>query len=660
MQYTDRADIIATARRLKVCVLVPTYNNGGTLRGILQRLMEYSEDIIVVNDGCSDNSADILNDFADRITVVTHVVNRGKGEALKSGFRKAMAMGYEYAVTIDSDGQHYPEDLPKFYAHIAANPGALIVGERNLTNVDINAKSSFANKFSNFWFTVQTGYNLKDTQTGYRAYPLDRLYGLDIMTARYEAELQLLVLAAWHGVRILSMPIQVYYPPQSERVSHFRPGLDFTRISILNTVLCCGALVYGLPVRCWDAVSNRKILNREFRFFTHTRGQRQDTSYTFGRIGRSLYALSAFATFAIGLTPLSELSLRLGRNAEHKRLQLHRRLMRASKFVIHRLPGAKSVVENTTGEDFSRPAVIVCNHQSHLDLPLLMSLHPKLVFLTNDRVWHNPWYGRIIRHAEYMPVSLGVDEMTSRLRSLVERGYSIVIFPEGTRSEDCRIRRFHQGGFLLAQQLGLDILPMVIHGAGHYWPKHERYVRKGTLSLRILPRVSQSQLEDMPLRKQASMLRALITDSYRNMAAKRESFAYHTPVVAYKYAYRGWDIVDRCKRTLRASESLPEWLRCADTSRNTVILNSGIGTFALLYALTNPSAEVYALESDIRLHNVAATTPGLPPNLHFIHSVWQSGREAYVRDAERVIHLNSTTPEPATPDARHIFLTLKS
>ena len=117
------------------------------------------------------------------------------------------------------------EDIPSFVRTIVENPGALIIGERDLSNADINGKSSFANKFSNFWFHLQTGRRLKDTQTGFRAYPLRKLHGMSLLTSRYEAELELLVFASWHGTKIIPIPIAVYYPPQSERVSHFRPAL---------------------------------------------------------------------------------------------------------------------------------------------------------------------------------------------------------------------------------------------------------------------------------------------------------------------------------------------------------------------------------------------------------------------------------------------------
>ena len=251
------SDAIATRdkmRQMKVCVLMPTYNNGGTLRDVVERVLAYCNDVIVVNDGCTDNSAEILVSFADRVTVVDYGRNRGKGYALKQGLKKAKAMGFDYAITIDSDGQHFPEDIPLFVEALEQHPGALIVGSRNLKQENMPGKNTFANKFSNFWFRLQTWIDLPDTQTGYRLYPLKRLPR--IFSARYEAELSLLVFSAWRGTDLVPIKVNVYYP--EDRVTHFRPFWDFFRISVLNTVLCLVALVYGWPLRLIHKLFGRK------------------------------------------------------------------------------------------------------------------------------------------------------------------------------------------------------------------------------------------------------------------------------------------------------------------------------------------------------------------------------------------------------------------
>ena len=231
-----------------ICAIIPTYNNAGTLADVIERTAHYIRDIIVVVDGSTDNTRDVLQAITIPITVVDIPQNKGKGYALKTGFHKAIKLGFTHALTIDSDGQHYPEDIPSLLEVSRQQPLCYVVGTRNIQAENMPGKSTFANKFSNFWFTVQTGVHLPDTQTGMRIYPLQRLHGLSFLTSRYEAELELLVFAAWAGEKLVPVDIRVYYPNPEERVSHFRPAYDFTRISILNTILCFGALLVGLPL----------------------------------------------------------------------------------------------------------------------------------------------------------------------------------------------------------------------------------------------------------------------------------------------------------------------------------------------------------------------------------------------------------------------------
>ena len=236
---------------MNFCTLIPTYNNGKTLVNIIERTLAVCSDIVVVNDGSTDNTSDVLGGFSENknITVVSYPKNKGKGYALRTGLQKARELGFDYAVTVDSDGQHFPEDIPLLLeaAENANESRILVVGSRNLKAEGMPEKNTFANNFSNFWFKVQTLRKLPDTQTGFRLYSLHSLPNLKILTRRYETELELLVFSAWRNVKIIPTQVRVYYPPQGERVSHFRPFADFTRISILNTFLCFAALLYGYP-----------------------------------------------------------------------------------------------------------------------------------------------------------------------------------------------------------------------------------------------------------------------------------------------------------------------------------------------------------------------------------------------------------------------------
>jgi len=239
---------------MKACVVIPVYNSEKLIADVLKSVMQHAEHLIVVNDGSTDGTLDAIRHCGldtqssnKSITLVSYIKNRGKGYALQQGFRRAAELGFTHVIAMDADGQHLATDIATLTQAAEKNPDALIVGARKFDNPNMPQGNRFANCFSNFWFTVQTCKRLPDTQTGFRVYPLRRVAKMRLFTSRYEAELEILVRSAWRNIPIISQPISVYYPPQSERLSHFRGGKDFFRISVLNTVLCVLAVIYGYP-----------------------------------------------------------------------------------------------------------------------------------------------------------------------------------------------------------------------------------------------------------------------------------------------------------------------------------------------------------------------------------------------------------------------------
>jgi glycosyltransferase involved in cell wall biosynthesis len=179
--------------------------------------------------------------------VISYPHNRGKGYALRQGLARAHALGYQHAISIDSDGQHFADDLPGFLEALERHAGAVVIGQRNMDQENVPGKSNFGRNFSNFWFAFETGVRLNDTQSGYRLYPVGKLQQMTFFTSKFEFEIEVLVRAAWAGIDIVEIPVKVFYSEKGKRVSHFRPVRDFTRISILNTVLVTIALLYIKP-----------------------------------------------------------------------------------------------------------------------------------------------------------------------------------------------------------------------------------------------------------------------------------------------------------------------------------------------------------------------------------------------------------------------------
>lgn len=243
------------------CVIIPTYNNENTLKRVIDGVLEYiiPQEIIIVNDGSTDRTPEILKAYPE-ITQIHFPKNQGKGLGLRKGFKKALEMGFSHAITIDSDGQHFPDDIPLLMSASKQAPETLLIGSRNMQQEGVPAKSSFGNKFSNFWFWFETGKKLDDTQSGFRLYPIS-IMPKKWLTKKFEFEIECIVRSAWKGIPVVNIPIQIKYD-ESERVSHFRPFKDFTRISILNTVLVAITILYIIP-RSFFRLFKKKSL-REF------------------------------------------------------------------------------------------------------------------------------------------------------------------------------------------------------------------------------------------------------------------------------------------------------------------------------------------------------------------------------------------------------------
>ena len=255
-EKTTKENCAKKLNDLKCCVIIPTYNNAKKLNQVIEDCKEYTtlhfgksrqvSHLMVVNDGSTDNTSTILEKHPF-IMQLSYVHNEGKGIAMRRGFKHALEQGYDYAITLDSDGQHYAKDLPAFVDALAENPNAILIGSRNMSQENVPSKSSFGNKFSSFWLWVETGIKLSDTQSGYRLYPIRAIQNIRFITGRYEFEVEVLARAGWEGIDLMCIPIDVYYPPAEERITHFRPVRDFFRISMLNTLLCFWAFFWFRP-----------------------------------------------------------------------------------------------------------------------------------------------------------------------------------------------------------------------------------------------------------------------------------------------------------------------------------------------------------------------------------------------------------------------------
>jgi len=212
------------------CIVVPTYNNQLTIGDVIKDILQLTPELLVVNDGSTDGTDNILSAMPG-IMVITHERNSGKGAALLSGFRFAARSGYDYAITMDGDGQHLTADLPKFLKEMKKHPETLIIGQRNLAGGGRRLKSRVLRAHSNFWVWILTQQWVGDSQCGFRAYPLASILDLSLKKQKYDFEIEVLVKALWTGIPVQEVPIAVNYFAGSR--SHFRPFQDFMLVSAL-------------------------------------------------------------------------------------------------------------------------------------------------------------------------------------------------------------------------------------------------------------------------------------------------------------------------------------------------------------------------------------------------------------------------------------------
>ena len=245
----DKTSISSKLQNLRCCVLIPTYNNYKTLKRVLNGVLEYTDAVIVVNDGSTDSTLSILENYS-QIEKIHLKHNKGKGNALKVGIKHAINLGYDFAITLDSDGQHFPSDIPVFIEHLESVPNKdiLIIGDRNMNEADVFAQSAKGNRVSTYWVKAVTGLDLSDSQSGFRLYPIKAMKELRFFkwTRKFEFEVEAIVKSHWKGIEIGHVPIKVLYD-QSERVSHFRPFMDIARIVVLIIWFLLVKLFYIIP-----------------------------------------------------------------------------------------------------------------------------------------------------------------------------------------------------------------------------------------------------------------------------------------------------------------------------------------------------------------------------------------------------------------------------
>ena len=238
---TPPADKSEIHNCMKVMIVIPVYNHGATLRGVVEKALQVHDTVMVVDDGSTDGGGETIFDL--NVHMVRHSRNFGKGAAILSAAREAEKLGMTHMVTLDADGQHDPNDFHLFVSAMNQYPRAIVVGKRNFETGYVPSGSRIGRRISNFWLWVETGRLLGVTKSGYRGYPVRVLNALKLRERHYAFENEVLAKGVWAGVELLEVDVSTFYPVDETRVSHFHLFRDNVRLSMLNARLTFRAII---------------------------------------------------------------------------------------------------------------------------------------------------------------------------------------------------------------------------------------------------------------------------------------------------------------------------------------------------------------------------------------------------------------------------------
>jgi uncharacterized protein len=275
-----------------------------------------------------------------------------------------------------------------------------------------------------------------------------------------------------------------------------------------------------------------------FNILIKNRVQKKLFPWTFTSFHKSSFAFSLFLSCSILFVAVGRVFVRL-RVKENGKLIYHNLLAKSCWFLMYVMVNVKKKIINPLKEDLSKPAIIICNHQSSLDIVPLIMLHPKILMFTNNKKWNAPFFGPVIRMADYFPAEQ-VDQNLDKIADRIKHGYSIVIFPEGTRSEDGVVGRFHKGAFFLAEKLGVDILPIMIHGTNYTLTKKDALLKDGQVTLKYLPRIKPGDTQfGNGYAERAKFIGRYFRKEFENLKNEIEQPAYFREKLIYNYLYKG-------------------------------------------------------------------------------------------------------------------------
>lgn len=271
--------------------------------------------------------------------------------------------------------------------------------------------------------------------------------------------------------------------------------------------------------------------------------------------------------------------------------------------------------------DFSKPCVFVSNHQSVIDILSMSMLSPKMLLLTNKWVWNSPLFGYVVRLAGYYPIFEGADPGIELLKAKIEAGYSIAVFPEGTRSKDGKIGRFHKGAFYLAQQLELDIVPVILHGTGKSIAKGSFTMRDATMTIKVLKRIRfNDPVYGLTYQQKTKAIHQLFKEQYSLLEDEFHTPEYFRRRVIDNFLFKGPTLEWYMKVKLRMEDNYTIFQNLVPKQGIIIDAGCGYGFMDYMLAYLEPLRKITGLDYDESKIEVAVNGFAKPVNLNFVSS----------------------------------------
>lgn len=354
-------------------------------------------------------------------------------------------------------------------------------------------------------------------------------------------------------------------------------------VGLTSTIL----ITYTFPaiVLRWFMLDRKKI-----RKFPVTLWVFMKTIKSWGSITLLIILLDVIGILLFGFVPVKK---------SRKKIWFHHIYQYANKLYIFIIFPRVRKIDNPSGEDFSRPAVIICNHQSLTDVPSLFRLYPKIIILTNNWVYNSPLFGPICRFADFPDATNGIDDIIPELQKKIDQGFSIIVFPEGTRSQTLKIQRFHKGAFYLADKFKLDILPVMIYGTGHFLRKGDFFGKPGRNIMRIFPRIPYDHSAfGSTYAAKAKALRKFYIHEYQQLSRETLQPYYIKKRIYYNYVLKGPVLEWYFRIKTWLSDNYRQLLELVP--EECTVTDIGCGYGFITYALANHSDKrmIHAIDHD--------------------------------------------------------------